>query len=414
MPSNKTNNSKDRISSQVFETNISQSSASSNSKQSKSTPVVNSELVANELETEQTASHLENAADKEDKIIKIDTESPQQNQAKSTRQRLKAKIAATLVGSAVMLPILAVGTAAYYFGSQAVNKQEILAKRSGNIDLTEKELARQQELLAALLIGTGTTALLAGVIAAWGTKRLFDSMSKTSKLEVAQEANTLIYQEFIDNLSQSVPQKDILKGIVEEARSYLNCDRVVVYSLNKNKYGTIIAESVALGYTKWLGITIEDPCFEAKYFDRYGNGRVRAINDIDQVEMTPCHKEQLEAMEVKANLVTPIVNEENLFGLLVAHQCDSSREWHTGEIEFLHQIAKKTGLALKNAQLLDDMIRLQTQSETERNWTHYFTDATQHIRQSIKQDDVLDISVEEVRRVLMCDRVVVYSLNPDN
>ena len=43
-------------------------------------------------------------------------------------QRLQAKTAATLVGSAIMLPILAVGTSTYYFGSQAVNKQIILAK----------------------------------------------------------------------------------------------------------------------------------------------------------------------------------------------------------------------------------------------------------------------------------------------
>ena len=412
-PTNKADNGKDKLSSQVSETDNFQSFSSSKIEHNDPKLVIS--FNAEEAETkEQINSHMKNICEPEDELIKIETKSPNKNSNKSVFQKLKAKIAVALVSSAVMLPILAIGTATYYFGGQAVNKQTILAKRSDNISLAETELARQQKLLAGLLIGTGTTALLAGAIAALVTKKLFDSMSKTSQKEIAEEANSQIYKEFIDNLSQFVPQKDILKAIVEEARTYLNCDRVVVYSLNKDKYGTIIAESVALNYTQWLGTTIEDPCFEARYFDKYRNGRVRAINDIDRVEMTPCHKEQLEAMEVKANLVTPIVNEENLFGLLVAHQCDCSREWQKGEIEFLHQIAKKTSLALQNAQLLDDMVLLQTLTERERQWTNYFTDAIQYIRASIQQDDVLEISVEEVRRVLECDRVVVYSLNPDN
>ena len=312
-PTNKANNGKDKLSSQVSQTDNFQSFCSP-----------------------KTDSHLKIAGEPEGKLIKIETKSPNKNSNKSVFNKLKAKTAAALVSSVVMLPILAVGTATYYFGGQAVEKQIILAKRSDNIGLAETELARQQKLLAALLIGTGTTALLAGAIAALVTKRLFDSMSKTSQKEFVEEANSQIYKEFIDNLSQSIPQKDILKAIVEEARTYLNCDRVVVYSLNKDKYGTIIAESVVLNHTQWLGITIEDPCFEARYLDKYRNGRVRAINDINKVEMTPCHKEQLEAMEVKANLVTPIVNEGMLFGLLVAHQCDRPREWQEGEIEFLH------------------------------------------------------------------------------
>ena len=421
MPSNKTNNGKDKFSSQVLKTginrqanltNISQSSASSNNGESKLTSVEVSKSVVFKPAKEQADSHTENV-DKRGEIIRVETKSPSKNLGKSIFQRLKAKTAAALVGSAIMLPILAVGTVTYYFGSQAVNKQAILAKRSDNIDLAKTELARQQELLAALLIGTGITALLAGAIAALGTKRLFDSMSQTSSSEIAEESNTQVDKEFIHNSSQSVLQKNILKGIVEEARSYLNCDRAVVYSLNQDQYGVIVAESVALNYTQALDKTIEDPCFEARYLDKYRDGRVRAIDDIYKAEMTPCHREQLEKLEVKANLVTPIINEGRLFGLLVAHQCDKPRNWQQGEIEFLRQLAKKAGLALQNAELLDDLVCLQTQVERERKWTNNFTDAIGYIRASIKQDDVLDISVEEVRRVLECDRVVVYSLNQD-
>ncbi len=416
-PTNKNNNGKDKFSSQAIEpdinhqgtlTDISQNSASSNDAE------VKLPSVASAPETkEQTNFDPGNVDETRGELITVDSEPPHPNSIKSTFQWLKARTAAVLVGSAVMLPILGIGTATYYFGSQTIDKQAILAKRSGNIGLAEGELAQQRKLLAALLIGTGTTALLAGAIAALVTKRLLDSLSKTSDSETAAEYNTQVYREFISNLSQSVSPADLLRDITEEARNYLNCDRVVVYSLNQDKYGVIVAESVALGYTKALGKTISDPCFEARYLDKYRDGRVRAINDIYQAEMTPCHREQLEKLEVKANLVTPIIDQEKLFGLLVAHQCEKSRQWEQGEIEFLHQLAKKAGLALENSKLLDKMVRLQTQAETERKWTNYFTDAIQYIRQSIKQDDVLDITVEEVRRVLECDRVVVYSLNQE-
>jgi methyl-accepting chemotaxis protein PixJ len=423
MSANKTNEGKDRFSSHILETksnseailtDISQNLPASNNKHGNYTAIEASQSVVLEAEKQgQTDSHLEKADEKGGELIKVETKSSHKSQDQLIFQRLQARTAAILAGSAVMLPILAVGTTTYYFGSQAVNKQEILAKRVDNIGLTATELTRQQKLLGVLLIGTGTTALLAGAVAGFGTKRLLDSISQITTEKSTEDSKALVYKEFIQNLSQSVSQKDILKAIVEEARNYLNCDRVIVYSLNQNKYGVIVAESVAPGYTQALGKTIEDPCFETRYLEKYQDGRVKAIDNIYEVDMTDCHREQLEKLEVKANLVTPILNEGNLFGLLVAHQCEKSRQWQEGEVEFLRQLAIKVSLALENAKLLDDMARLQTQAETERKWTNYFTDAIQYIRQSLQQDDVLDISVEEVRRVLMCDRVVVYSLNQD-
>ena len=339
---------------------------------------------------------------------------PKNAKRESIFRRLQAQTIAVLVGSVVMLPILAVGTGTYYFGNLAVNKQIVLAKRGNNLDLLETELARQQKLLAALLIGTGTSAWLVGTIAAFMTKRLLDEMSQSASDTVAKTSETSnIYIE-------SALQPNILEAIVEEVRTYLNCDRVAVYSLNQDNYGVIVAESVATGYTKGLGKTIEDPCFEIKYRNKYRNGisamqnTSLAIADIDKASMTNRHKEQLEQLQVKANLVTSIVNENRLFGLLVAHQCSAPREWRQGEIEFLRQLAKRAALAIENAKLLEDLASLGRKTETERKWTHYFTDAVRYIRQSIEQEDILEISVEEVQRALTCDRVVVYSLNQDN
>ncbi|MDJ0595551.1 MAG: GAF domain-containing protein [Pleurocapsa sp. MO_226.B13] len=403
MSVNKSNNGKDKFSSQALKTDITQEDAASNNGQRDSLP----------QEVARKISRSQKLPRQEIEVIEVEKKSPEEKPKKPVLLRWKSHSAAMLVGSAIALPILAVGTATYHYGSKAINKQTILAKRANETALVQTELAEQQKLLAALLIGTGTTALLAGALAGWATKRLLDETTKIATEPTPEATKIEIYSELIQNADRSFSQQDVFQAIVEEARTHLNCDRVVVYSLDRNKYGVIVAESVVAGYRSGLGKTISDPCFEARYLDKYRDGRVRAIDDIYQAKLTSCYLEQLERLEVKANLVTPIIYREQLFGLLVAHQCSASRNWQPAEIEFLARLGEKAGFALDNAKLLDDLLRLQAQVAKERKWTNYFTDAIKYIRQSIQHNDVLDISVEEVRRVLQCDRVVVYSLNQD-
>ena len=244
-------------------------------------------------------------------------------------------------------------------------------------------------------------------------------LAKTDREEQKQlaESENKWNQNFTDAIQyirQSLKKEDILKASVKEARRVLNCDRVVVYSMNQDDRGMIVAESVAASWIRALGIVIDDPCFEAKYLDMYRNGRVRAWSNIYESGLTKCYIEQLEKLEVKANLVAPIINEGKLFGLLVAHQCSDFRNWQQSEIRWVAQIATQVGFALDNAKLLADAQQLQHQLENEAQLTKYYTDATRYIRESLQKEDILEVSVEEVRRVLNCDRVVVYSMNSEN
>ena len=240
-------------------------------------------------------------------------------------------------------------------------------------------------------------------------------LAQTQQLQhqLADEAKlTKYFTDAVRYIQESLQREDVLEISVEEARRVLDCDRVVVYSLDNNlRYGEVIAESVAPGWTRALNKTIDDPCFEPTYREKYLNGRVRALSNIYEAGMSQCYIEQLEKLEVKANLVTPIINEGRLSGLLVAHQCSDFRNWQQSKIRWLTQIATQVGFALNNAKLLADARQQQQQLENENKWTKYFTDAVRYIRESIATGDILKTSVKEVRRVLNCDRVVVYSLD---
>ena len=224
-------------------------------------------------------------------------------------------------------------------------------------------------------------------------------------------------QHFTDTvrlIRTSLNQEDILETATEEVRRLLECDRVVVYGLNQESEGVIIAESVAPGWLETLGITIKDPCFEGRYIEKYQNGRVKATPDIYKANLTPCYIEQLEKLGVKANLVAPILNEAKLLGLLVAHQCTQTRDWEEDEIRWFSQIAMQVGFALDNAKLLAEATNLRQEKDTETEWTHHFTDTVKLIRQSLNQEDILETTTEEVRRLLECDRVVVYGLSQES
>jgi methyl-accepting chemotaxis protein PixJ len=222
---------------------------------------------------------------------------------------------------------------------------------------------------------------------------------------------TQYFTDAIQQIRSSLDRDDILKTTVREVRNVLKCDRVVVYSLNEQSHGVIVAESVAPGYTRALGRTIKDPCFKAKYLDQYRDGRVRALNNIYEAGMTPCYIEQLATLEVKANLVTPILNQGQLFGLLVAHQCSEPREWQQHEIRWVAQLAAQVGMALDNANLLAESQRLQQQAQRETQWTRLLEDFIDYLRPFSDRTEILEATVEEARKILKGDRVVIYSTN---
>ena len=217
---------------------------------------------------------------------------------------------------------------------------------------------------------------------------------------------THYFTDAIQYIRQSLKQDDVLDISVEEVRRVLECDRVVVYSLNQDKYGVVIAESVAPGYPRALNKTISDPCFEARYLDKYRDGRVRAIDDIYAAGMTQCYIEQLASLEVKANLVTPILNEGKLFGLLVAHQCSESRSWQDYEIRWITQIATQVGFALDNATLLKKI-------KNDGLPTQLLNDFSFGISEEVNRSQLLKIAVEQARKVIKLDRVIVYQFDTD-
>ncbi|HEY9702681.1 MAG TPA: GAF domain-containing protein, partial [Allocoleopsis sp.] len=164
-------------------------------------------------------------------------------------------------------------------------------------------------------------------------------------------------------LRESLKLDDIQNTAVRELRLAFNVDRVLIYRFDANWHGTVIAESLNSGIKPLINIEIEDSCLKDTQGGSYNKGRVRAIEDIHQSTLTECHIKMLENYQVKANLVVPIMVDNQLFGLLIAHQCNSTRTWQKAEIDLFTQLGTQVGLALNQATLVEQIQTLLASQE---------------------------------------------------
>lgn len=174
-------------------------------------------------------------------------------------------------------------------------------------------------------------------------------------------------------IRQSLNLDEILNTTVAEVRQFLQADRVIVYRFEPDWDGTVMVESVALGWVSTLGVTIQDTCFREGGWQKYYEGRTQTIEDVQQSDLADCHKALLAQFQVQANLVVPIIQaretaiaQPRLWGLLIAHQCSHPRQWQCHDVDLLQQLADQVGIALTQAQMLEQEMQ-QRERLTQQN-----------------------------------------------
>ena len=311
-----------------------------------------------------------------------------------------------------------------------------------SLSSTEEALAPKRNLTLILLLGIGATTALAGIvatllvkqaiepiIAATNTVKKLGQGDLNARLGVegedelavlnsninlmADQIQTLLEDQrvsleraqlFADVATSGAKEEDkayVFERAVQGAKKRLEADRVVVYTFEPDFSGTVIAEAVDPGLPRALADRISDPCINGKLLEEYRQGRVVPTSDIYATNYSPEHLQLLKRLEVKANLVVPIVAGEQLLGLLIAHQCSRTRVWEQQEINFLQRLAAQVGLSLTAVSLV-----AQKESEAER--AQKLNEITSRIRESLKIEDIYNAAITSVRETLKTDRALVY------
>ena len=150
-------------------------------------------------------------------------------------------------------------------------------------------------------------------------------------------------QKITERLTNTLQRDTLVQKTTDYLRNLLQVDRVVLYYFYRQWKGQVTFESLSSRKFSILGSTGADECFNGEYAALYEAGRVRAIADIEVESIEECHRNFLRDMQVRANLVVPILNHRGLWGLLVAHHCQSPRVWSSSDIEALQTAASNLG-----------------------------------------------------------------------
>jgi methyl-accepting chemotaxis protein PixJ len=308
---------------------------------------------------------------------------------------------------------------------------------------TEIAFAPQKQLLLVLTLGSGLTVLLASAIAAYLARRavrpvlgITEAVDKlgqgelytrvavegedelaelgTNINQMANRLETLLWAQAaeteqaglfgdiaVSNTRTEKDLEDIFERAVQGALRILEADRVVIYRFHPDWRGYICAEAVVPIWPRALGDKIEDACISKDLIEEYSRGRIVSTNNVFEAGFHPDHLRLMQRLEIKANLVTPIIKDGQLFGLLVAHQCSAPRVWQQSEVTFLKELAIRVGLCL-------DRVNFLALKEAEALRAQQLNQISSGIRDALKVEDIYEATITGVREALKTDRAVVY------
>ncbi|NDJ19193.1 GAF domain-containing protein [Myxacorys almedinensis] len=167
--------------------------------------------------------------------------------------------------------------------------------------------------------------------------------------QVAQER---LVMEISQRIRRSLNLDEILSTAVAEVRQLLDVDRVFIYRFEPDWSGIIAVESVIAECLSIEGTRITDSFFvQPATRELYKQGRIQAISDIDSENLSNCHRDLLARLQVRANVVVPIVQGEQLWGLLVANHCLAARQWQALELTLLQHLATQLAIAIQQSGL---------------------------------------------------------------
>lgn len=224
-----------------------------------------------------------------------------------------------------------------------------------------------------------------------------------------------------NRIRQSLELQEILSATVTEMRAFLDTDRVKVYRFEGDGTGQVIAESVIQNrLPSLLGLHFPAGDIPPHAREMFVKARVRSIIDIPTQRLTlnrldcpettgdltiedvhnqaiedilqrpvdPCHVEYLTKIGVQSSLVVPIVDQQNLWGLLVSHHAQP-KAFSREQLQIVQTLADQVAIAISQSHLLSQS-RERVRGETLINQISTL------LHSPLKVSEILQIALEKV------------------
>ncbi|MBE9029257.1 GAF domain-containing protein [filamentous cyanobacterium LEGE 11480] len=226
--------------------------------------------------------------------------------------------------------------------------------------------------------------------------------------DVAQliEQSELLHQ-VTKTIGQSLELPNILETAVHRVREFLQVDRLLIHQFDIP--APICVRSLdddAPVATPVDGVTYESCAHDAipSVLNQMGDHWVNASRNLREkyqsgLIMSKTHIEGIPELaevlqfppiaQVKSELTTPILVQGELWGLLIAHQCDRERRWEQANRKFLQQIVDHLSIAIYQARLFS---QLQDQAASLEQ---VVASRTQELRTALMAAQAADVAKSE-------------------
>ena len=232
-----------------------------------------------------------------------------------------------------------------------------------------------------------------------------------AQLQLTSQRDRLL-TETLARIRTSLNLDQILQTTVNEVRQFLQADRVFIGLNDGNNDGRILGESVDPKYSSVIDCKIKDPVVIQEMKRLLTTNKVRVVEDIEQIDVSPTLKAHYQQFQTRATLAVPIMLNGEFFGALIANQCSHPRHWHQMEIDLLKQMSEQLAIAIQQAQLYQELAALNTNLEQQvEERTAQLQQKMQELQEINRVKDVLLHTVShDMRTSVMGNLMVLENL----
>lgn len=177
---------------------------------------------------------------------------------------------------------------------------------------------------------------------------------RTEEALARQYQQRQLFGEITRKVLASLNIDEILQAATTGARQLLGCDRVLIVKCTSLTTGTVIQESTLPDRASFLHQTV--PTINLNVNSSKNVAAMQACNHPGNSDCF-CHTSQFleQLFDTQASIEAVIYVDNQIWGIIAAVKAEQSALQYVFEIELIQQLAEQIGVALSQAQLLDEL-----------------------------------------------------------